>query len=516
METMLKRKIILNIHPFLFALVSLLFIYFQVMLETSPDEIFRPFVILSLGLVLLYPLAVKFAKSWEWGGILLTILVLGLFFQPEHFVIASTLAAFFIFLCFLYFKLTKRSFLVTHVSLSLTFASFFIVAAQIIVLLFYITPIPFSYYKAMVSRSSSNTILLPESSNTLKPDIYYIVLDGYPRADILKEIYNFDNSEFVENLEGLGFIVPENVRSNYPRTALSISSTLDMQYWDTISPDMDGVPFWWPAKPVMRHSRVRESLEAIGYQSISFASDWDITDNPTVDMYIKPYPARLTGYENYIAVTTPLKLFLTPFQNIAPVMSNEVHRHYILNIMDNLKTIPNIDGPKFVFAHIVLPHPPIVFNEDGSPVDSSEEFYFGASMWSREDGYIAQLEFLNDYLPPVVETIMRESKTPPIIILQADHGSALHFSFSSLETDCLKERFSIFGAYYLPGKPLKAIPQNLTPVNLFRIVFNEYFGTKMPLLENRNYYTQGGKMFDDMQDVTAVVGSACTFPRSTH
>lgn len=111
------------------------------------------------------------------------------------------------------------------------------------------------------------------SNPSSKPDIYYIVLDAYPCTDILQELYRFDNTEFLGDLEQMGFTMPSNIRANYPGTALSVSSTLDMQYWDAISPGMQDVAIWWPTKPAIRFSIVRESFEAIGYKSVKFASD---------------------------------------------------------------------------------------------------------------------------------------------------------------------------------------------------------------------------------------------------
>jgi hypothetical protein len=88
----------------------------------------------------------------------------------------------------------------------------------------------------------------------------------------------------------------------------------------------------------------------------------------------------------------------------------------------------------------------------------------------------------------VVEAILEKSKTPPIILIQADHGSGLLTDFSSAENTCIKERFSPFAAYYLPGMNLETVPSDLTTVNLFRMIFNQYFAADLPLLENQHYY----------------------------
>lgn len=99
-----------------------------------------------------------------------------------------------------------------------------------------------------------------------------------------------------------------------------------------------------------------------------------------------------------------------------------------------------------------------------------------------------KLEYTNAELKKAIEAILAQSEVPPIILIQADHGPGLLTDFTSSENTCLEERFSIFSAYYLPNLEHNPIPEEFTPVNLFRIIFNEYFSTDLPLLENRSYY----------------------------
>ncbi|HSR16826.1 MAG TPA: hypothetical protein VLM39_01945, partial [Ignavibacteriaceae bacterium] len=54
-----------------------------------------------------------------------------------------------------------------------------------------------------------------------RPDIYYIILDGYANSGILKEYYEYDNAEFVNYLVNKGFYVTTQSRSNYSETLLS-------------------------------------------------------------------------------------------------------------------------------------------------------------------------------------------------------------------------------------------------------------------------------------------------------
>jgi hypothetical protein len=67
------------------------------------------------------------------------------------------------------------------------------------------------------------------------PDIYYIILDGHARSDILAELYGYDNNWFVDSLRQRGFYVADRSRTNYAQTYLSLASTLNMTYLDSLA-----------------------------------------------------------------------------------------------------------------------------------------------------------------------------------------------------------------------------------------------------------------------------------------
>jgi hypothetical protein len=196
------------------------------------------------------------------------------------------------------------------------------------------------------------------------------------------------------------------------------------------------------------------------------------------------------------------------------VASADIHREYIRYNLRALKDAPQIPGPKFVFSHLILPHPPFVFDENGDPVNIGSGSTFNSpteadvtrSEYRRL--YVDQVRFINDQISGVVEEILQSSTVPPIIILQADHGSAMNVDFMDMENSCLKERYAIFAAYYLPGAEKETVPQDITPVNSFRVVLNEYFSADLNLLENRQYFTAGTNLFE-LTEVTDLVPREC-------
>jgi hypothetical protein len=110
----------------------------------------------------------------------------------------------------------------------------------------------------------------------------------------------------------------------------------------------------------------------------------------------------------------------------------------------------------------------------------------------------------------IIDDILSNSTTPPIIVLQADHGPGMFTNFSSESATCIHERFSILGAYYLPGLDSSVLPPDITPVNIFRIILNQYFRANLPLLENAFYYYKDTNTIFNYVDVSSRIDEACT------
>jgi hypothetical protein len=150
---------------------------------------------------------------------------------------------------------------------------------------------------------------------------------------------------------------------------------------------------------------------------------------------------------------------------------NQIHRERVLFVLDSLEKLPSIPGPKFVFAHIVSPHPPYVFGPDGQVVEQE-----GKDI----DGYRDQIIYLNSRLIPILKNIIANSEVPPIIIIQGDHGAVYTVK---------EERMAILNAYYLPEGGSNRLYEHITPVNTFRVIFSHYFNADLELLDDISYYS---------------------------
>jgi len=160
-----------------------------------------------------------------------------------------------------------------------------------------------------------------------------------------------------------------------------------------------------------------------------------------------------------------------------------------------LQEVSRIPGSKFVFAHIMLPHPPFVFDRDGNSLLPDRPYIlwdgslFPGTTEEYQQGYTEQMTFLNQKLVQVISGILARSSKPPIIILQGDHGPGAFFNMNDLDSNlCLRERFSILDAYYFPDGDYRLLYPTITPINTFRVVLNQYFGAQLDLLDDENYY----------------------------
>ncbi len=140
-------------------------------------------------------------------------------------------------------------------------------------------------------------------------------------------------------------------------------------------------------------------------------------------------------------------------------------------LLDNMIPASQIPGPKFVFIHIPAPHEPYIFSPTGEFIPDREAYV---------PGYRDQVTYLNSRFLEAVDEILATSEIPPIIILQGDHGG--------IETQGDFRRLHILNAYYLPEAAEDLYPA-ITPVNTFRVIFDNYFGENLGLLPDISYHS---------------------------
>ncbi|MBN1130507.1 MAG: hypothetical protein JXA71_16060 [Chitinispirillaceae bacterium] len=332
------------------------------------------------------------------------------------------------------------------------------------------------------------------------PDIYYIILDGYASSATLQNLFDFDNSPFTEMLEDRGFFIASRSFSNYATTFLSLSSSLSMGYVnflaDSLGKDATDETI---AYRMIKNSRIANRLRSIGYTVVHFETPYTVTGyNKFADVNI-----RWKGFAGIGNEFTTALLQMTMFRVLNEHLILPVKRAQLLFAFDRLGRLQDIPGPRFVFAHMICPHPPFVFDREGNQPKNATIRH----LWTPRTAYVDQLLFVNDKIEAVIASILERSKRPPVIILQADHGSSSSSreDLSHLDNHTLlRERMRIFNAYHLPGVDHAVLYDSISPVNTFRILCNAYFGTAYPLLDDKSYWSDYLLPYD-FAEVTDIV-----------
>jgi hypothetical protein len=333
---------------------------------------------------------------------------------------------------------------------------------------------------------------LPARAATLATpprDIYYLIFDRYGGAGTLKESYAFDNSAFLSGLSGRGFYVANDSRANYQRTAHSLASSLNASYLDCIaervSPDESD---WGPIYDALADHQVGRSLQRSGYTYFHVGSWWDATAKSPYADFNYSYEGR-RGFAELTYSTTLARPIGEYLRLSDPERVKDFKR--VGFQLQTLRDVHARPGPKFVFAHFLLPHEPYVFDRDGSYQTSVEEQRKG-----RRDAYIDQLHYTNEAINDLLDVLLSgPSESQPIVVLQSDEGphpvrydlEGSSFDWSAAAPSELNETLRILNAYYLPGVAEPGLYPTITPANTFRKIFDLYLGTNLGPLPDEAY-----------------------------
>ena len=513
------------IHPFLIIIYPVLFLYIRTGFEIELIQIFRSIIFLLLFSAVLLASLYWFLRDWDRTGILTTLWIVYLFYFGSSFRVIQGKSIIGINLSnpitlFILWTILFGFLSIIIIKSHLKYSEIFTLWLNIVAIVVILQPI---FYTAVILKLNSDDPLMDWNPNQIVhdpiiiegplPDIYYIVLDGYGREDILFEVFNYSNQDFINGLRNRDFYIADQSNTNYVQTALSLASSLNLDYLSQLQESGESSRNRIHLKNLISESQIREFLNFYNYQLITFNTGYNLTKIEDPDIYFDNFVA-LNSFEEVILSNSILFLLDDYSNNKLPFFSYKTHRSRIQFTLDQIQDIPSIEAPTFTVAHIMIPHPPFVFDKDGKPVSPDWPFniqdanLFSGSRSYYKSGYIDQLIYANDQVLSLIDTVMNESESPPIIIIQGDHGSRMLLNWDSEDENCFREAGSILNAYYLPGIDLSNLYPSISPVNSFRIVLNEFFSQNLPILEDRTYFSNFSQPYN-FEDITDKLTEAC-------
>ena len=318
----------------------------------------------------------------------------------------------------------------------------------------------------------------PGGSQLSLPNIYLIQLDGYPGLDSVRETLGIDNESFAASLEAMGFDVVRGSRSNYTQTWPTLASMFEMTY-------LQDEPGLLPAPAdlgeqrrrlaaVMNRGRALDELRAHGYRITTMPSAFSSASLLTADRVIEG--GQMNEFEELVLRKSGIIGLLGDWGQ--SWIASEARARIEAGIDALGEQRPAV--PTFVFDHVLAPHPPFLFEADGSPTPLRSCYPHPCPFWvadlagtqTTKAGYgqalQAELTYLNHRVLDGVNHLVAADPSA-VVILFSDHGMRF-------DPEDIPEHFENFFAARTPGKA-EVFDQQLSLVNVFPELLNAYLGT---------------------------------------
>lgn len=333
-------------------------------------------------------------------------------------------------------------------------------------------------------------------------DIYHVILDGYGRADILRDLYGYDNEPFLDALRERGFCVVDSARANFTQTLLSLVKTM-------------GGPVPMPGGfRYDRDSRDRRPLARQLYRSVhgnpltwgrdwqrTFATGYAATEVLDVDRFHSP-PLALNEFERALAASTPLGVLL----NLVEARFGDVlHRQLVAHAFDRLPVAPDYPPRAYTFAHIIAPHPPFVFAPPGAtagamvPLADGDHVVGGDGLTVAQyrAAYRLQVAEVNLRMVKAIDAILANGRES-VILLHGDHGpgSLLKWEDRIPDPVAARERLGILLAVRLPDSHYDLCERANTPTGLLRELVTRMDGVRPAAYQEHSFFSTWSRPYD--------------------
>ncbi|MEO8252595.1 MAG: hypothetical protein ABI578_08995 [Chloroflexota bacterium] len=303
------------------------------------------------------------------------------------------------------------------------------------------------------------------------PNIYIVLLDGYPRRDTLMQDMGIDNGPFEVQLAARGFDVYDDAHTDRRYTDLTLMNLLT---GTTEGVPLDTAPsseVQWLVRKALSAAVLPREAEAAGYE-------WDVIDSPAGHVTFSAgrhiQHGGINTFEEYMLDES----LLAPIVKAAlPYLPTDSLRDHFQQSVESLIGLADPKAHRLVLAHLFQPHLPFLWDAQGNPVPV-------LSYWPVVTLYAAQIETMGmnlaDYTPrmkgdlatlnpkllAMVDAIT--AKDPGgIIVLFSDHGS--RYSLALKQT----EWYHSFLAARTPGHPM-LFASDPKPTNILRTLIPTY------------------------------------------
>ncbi|RYY64496.1 MAG: hypothetical protein EOO12_09515 [Chitinophagaceae bacterium] len=313
-----------------------------------------------------------------------------------------------------------------------------------------------------------------------RPDVYFLLLDGYAGLDQLQADFGFDNGPFLDSLRSLGFKVQPHSRSNYEDTPFSMASLFQMDYLGLNRYNYTDAHLNYCYERIYDNPVLRR-FRGAGYR---------VFNHSIFDLKGAPAPIENTllvsGASLISSGTLGARLYRDLYANLLMTRfpQSAANRHFQLRALELNEDIARrtLDvaaqrsaEPRFVYTHFEMPHAPYYYKADGTlnPLNTMP------GSLDRKDLYLGYLQYCNRYMLQFIRTLQARSARPPVILLLSDHGFRYVPDY--------RYHHSTLAAVSIPGSNYAGYTDSVSHVNQFPLLFHHLFGDSLALKPHRSY-----------------------------
>jgi hypothetical protein len=334
----------------------------------------------------------------------------------------------------------------------------------------------YSYTQTAIKLKPIEFIEPQKSPLSNLPDIYFVLMDGYTGNSALKKYWSFDNKEFKDTLNKLGFTISDSARGRMPATIGSLSFTLNAS-------DFHHPRFSLTNMDLVTHRYVTNNalysvLKKNNYQIMSKSIFWDAMPfffgqgevDPKFN-YLCPILTRNFAFRLFVNIYNSINNRSYVVANWFSDYDDKIEQE--LELQE--KGLYTKSKHQFVLNHLFYTHHPFRYDSTGKRLTIEQ-----IGVW--DPGYINQVKYNNKvcvrYFSNLIKAYQNLNK-PLLIIALSDHGSR--------ENRIPDEDSQIQLMVFDSQQKLNITNQQLGSVNLIRALLNQYFGYNL-FIQPYNYH----------------------------
>jgi len=323
--------------------------------------------------------------------------------------------------------------------------------------------------------------IIPDASAE-KPNVYHIILDEYTDNEILTKKFGYNNEKFLEFLNNNGFYMHDKLFSTFGGTVKELNVIFNMEYPKKLG---------WMSEDYesLNNNKVMSIFSNQNYSIIETNSMMRWKNFSDVDTKLC-YDTNFINSEflDQVLGKSIIRYFLEKYQQ-------DTRRDTVRCTFDVLNEITlKTDGPKYVFSHVYVPHPPFLFGPNGENVIPDHREISGLQSWEDPQGYVNQLIYATNEITVVIKNIVKNDPNA-IVIVQGDTGT---LTGTDISKKTMKEIYQAHSILYAVRIPDVEDSDYMIPVNTYRVIFNNYFNMNYDYLEYHSYLVDNDGNVEDI------------------